>query len=123
MEIYLKDECYKIIGACFEVHKNLGSDFLEAVYAETLTIELRQRQIPCEREKTLHIFYKETLLDKKYIADFICYGTIILELKALSELNTSHEAQVLNYLKATGLKLGLLVNFGESSLKSKRLVK
>lgn len=117
-----KEESYKIIGACFEVHKFLGNGFLEAVYQEALEIEFQAQNIPYEREKILTIQYKNKILDKKYIADFVCFEKIIIELKALSQLTSEHESQVLNYLKSTGFKLGLLVNFGESSLKYKRLV-
>jgi GxxExxY protein len=117
-----KDESYKIIGACFEVHKELGNGFLEAVYHEALEIELKMQQIPFERNKILTIYYKGIKLEKKYVADFVCYDKIIIELKALSQLASDHESQVLNYLKATDYKLGLLVNFGEPSLKYKRLV-
>ncbi len=121
-DLIYKDESYKIIGACFEVHKELGNGFLEAVYQEALEIEFAKQQIPFEREKILIIHYKGIKLEKKYIADFICYDKIILELKALSQLTGEHESQILNYLKSTGFKLGLLINFGESSLKYKRLV-
>ena len=122
MEIIYKEECFKIIGACFEVHKNLGCGFLEAVYQEAVAIEMKERNIPFEKEKILKISYKGKQLEKMYHADFICFNAIILEMKALSTLTNQHEAQVLNYLKATGLRLGLLVNFGEPSLKYKRLL-
>ena len=121
-ELIFKKECFDLIGACYEIHRHLGHGFLEAVYAEALGLELKIRNIPFEREKVLEIHYKEYLLEKKYVADFICYGSIIIELKALSSLITQHEAQILNYLIATGVKLGLLVNFGEAGLKYKRLV-
>jgi GxxExxY protein len=121
-ELVSKEESYKIIGACFEVHKELGNGFLEAVYQEALEIELIKQQIPFEREKALSISYKNVRLGKKYVADFVCFDKIIIELKALSQLNGEHESQVLNYLKSTGYKLGLLINFGESSLKYKRLI-
>jgi GxxExxY protein len=122
MEILYKEECFRIIGACMEVHKTLGSGFLEAVYQEALIIEMQEQDIPFEKEKILKILYKEKQLDKVYVADFICFDSIILELKALSTLTPQNEAQVLNYLKATGIKLGLLINFGEPSLKYKRLL-
>ena len=121
-DLIYKEESYRIIGACFEVHKILGNGFLEAVYQEALEIEFKVQNIPYEREKTLTIQYKNNILNKKYIADFVCFDKIILELKAFSELASEHESQVLNYLKSTGFKLGLLVNFGESSLTFKRLV-
>ncbi len=105
------------------VHKTLGCGFLEPVYQEALSIEFKRQNIPYEKEKILTIFYKGIELEKKYIADFVCFGKIIVELKALSSLTSEHEAQILNYLKATGLKLGLLVNFGEKSLKYKRMIR
>jgi len=105
-----------------EVHKELGSGFSEPVYQEALAIELSKQDVPFEKEKELSIIYKGIPLVKKYFADFICYDKIILELKALNKLTAEHEAQILNYLKATGIKLGLLINFGETSLKSKRLI-
>ena len=123
MEDYiLKDETYKIIGACMEVHKTLGNGFLEAVYQEALEEEFKIQNIPFEREKKISISYKNKLLNKHYYADFICYDQIVLELKALSSLNSDHEAQILNCLKATGYKIGLLINFGEKSLKYKRKI-
>jgi GxxExxY protein len=121
-EILFKQECFQIVGACFEVHKNLGCGFLEPVYQEALAVELTEMNIPFVKEKNLRISYKKKQLEKFYVADFICYDSIILELKALSAITSQHEAQVINYLKATGIKLGLLINFGESSLKYKRLL-
>jgi GxxExxY protein len=121
-KLVYSDESYKIIGACMEVHKVLGAGFHEAVYQEALAIEFDIRNIPFEKEKVLTIQYKDIELHKKYMADYVCYNKIIVELKALGELTSEHDAQVLNYLKATGFKLGLLVNFGESSLIFKRLL-
>ncbi|NOY50310.1 MAG: GxxExxY protein [Chlorobi bacterium] len=120
--IIYKNESYKIIGACMEVHKTLGCGFLEAVYQEALAIEFDHRKIPFEQEKRLHITYKNNLLKKEYIADFVCYGKIIVELKALSQLQKEHIAQTLNYLRITDFELGLIVNFGTSSLQYKRVV-
>jgi GxxExxY protein len=117
-----KEETYKIIGACMEVHKELGCGFLESVYHEALKIEFTLQDIPFFSEKKLKIYYKGQLLEKTYNADFVCYDMIILEIKALSSLVPEHESMVLNYLKCTNFKLGLLVNFGEPSLKYKRLV-
>ena len=117
-----EDKTYEIIGACFEVHKTLGNGFLEAVYQEALEEEFILRDIPYEREKQLRIEYKGKQLKKYYVADFICYDNIIVETKAISNLTTIDEAQVLNYLKATKIKLGLLVNFGTKSLQKKRLI-
>ena len=121
-QILYKEESYSIVGACMEVHRNLGCGFLEAVYQEALEIELKAKLIPYEREKVLKIYYKGVLLDKDYRADFICYDNILLELKALDSLRSEHTSQVLNYLKATGYKLGLLINFGKESLEYKRML-
>jgi len=117
-----KQETFDIIGAAMEVHKELGCGFLEAVYQEALELEFQYRKIPYQREAKLNIYYKGQLLKKHYEADFICYNKIIVELKALSALTSEHEAQLLNYLKSTKLKVGLLINFGQNSLKYKRMV-
>ena len=108
------DEVYSITGAAIEVHRVLGPGFLEAVYQEALEIELRLRDIHFEVQKPLVMTYKKFQLQKGYIADVVCYGKIIVELKALDQLSGKEEAQVLNYLKATGLRAGLLINFGRS---------
>ncbi len=121
-DIIYKEEAYKIVGAAMTVHKQLGCGFLEQVYQEALEIEFNLQGLPNEREAMLTIEYKGKPLQKHYVADFICYDKIILELKAVSKLEGVHESQALNYLKATGYKLGLLVNFGEPSLRYKRLV-
>ena len=121
-ELILAEFSYKIIGACFEVHKQLGCGFLEPVYQEALELEFVEQGIPYEREKLLKISYKGKTLTKEYIADFICYDKIVIELKALSKLTSDHEAQLLNYLKATGFELGLLINFGTKKLEHKRIV-
>ena len=120
--LYYKEEAYKIIGACMNVHRELGQGFLEAVYQEALALEFIEQQIPFAKESKIDIYYKENILEQYYVADFICYNNIIVELKAVTSLEPTHTAQVLNYLKATDLDLGLLVNFGTSSLESKRLV-
>ena len=122
MELINKDKTYKIIGAAMEVHSILGSGFLEPVYQEAFEIELQKRSIPFMREKPINIFYKDIKLTKFYIADFICYDEILVEIKALSEFTGSHEAQLLNYLKATKIKTGLLLNFGTPHLQHKRIV-
>ena len=122
-DILYKDEAYKIIGAAMTVHRKLGCGFLEAVYQEALEIEFENQHIPFQREVPLAISYDGKILKKQYMADFTCYDKIIVELKALNSQESGHEAQVLNYLKATGLKLGLLINFGEKTLKYKRIIK
>jgi len=111
-----------IIGAAMEVHRQLGPGFLEAVYQEALAIELADRRTPFQREQELPIDYKGRRLPCKYRADFVCYEDIIVELKALQLLSGTEEAQLLNYLKATSLERGLLLNFGRPSLEFKRLV-
>ena len=122
MELIYKEEAYKIIGAAMEVHTELGCGFLEAIYQEALEIEFQKQGIPYEREKLLSVRYKDVELKKKYFADFVCYDKIIVEVKALSDLTKQDESQVLNYLNATELRLGLLFNFGRKSLQYKRLV-
>ncbi len=104
------------------VHRELGSGFLEAIYQEALAKEFALKNIPFIREQELQVLYKGEVLNKRYIADFVCYGEVIVELKALGSLESVHEAQLINYLKATNAKIGLLVNFGESSLQQKRVI-
>ena len=119
--LMLKEYTAKILNACMEVHNELGNGFLEPVYQEALQKEFDLRHIPYEREKLLPIVYKGQKLDKEYYADFVCYDSIIVELKAVTTLVKAHKAQVLNYLKASNLEIGLLVNFGENSLKWQRI--
>ena len=107
---------YAIIGAAMEAHRELGQGFLESVYQEALAIEFSSRDIPFEREKTIPITYKGTTLTGQFRADFICYGDIIVELKTVDCFDKMHFAQILNYLKATNLNVGLLVNFKCRSL-------
>lgn len=123
MDLIYKEESYKIIGVAMEVHRELGSGFLEAVYHEAMKIELEKKDIPFIHEAELNLWYKGIPLKKKYVADIVCYNKIIIEIKALNELHSIHEAQVINYLKATNSKLGLLINFGTESLEYKRLVR
>ncbi|MEQ8210869.1 MAG: GxxExxY protein [Lacipirellulaceae bacterium] len=118
-----KQESYQILGAAFEVYNQMGSGFLEAVYQECLEIEFRERNLPFLSQKPLELNYKSKPLEAKYIPDFICYEKIIVEIKAVTELNSNHRAQVLNYLKATGYQLGLLINFGKhGGLESERIL-
>jgi len=114
-------QTYAIIGAAFEVHRVLESGFLEAVYQEALAVELQWRGIPFKREVSLPIKYKGETLSCTYRADFVCFDNIIVEIKAQNALTTTEQAQVLNYLKATGCERGLLINFGAPSLDCKRL--
>lgn len=121
--IVYKEESYNIVGAAFHVYNHLGHGFLEAVYQEALEIEFQKRSIPYEREKELRIQYDGIELKQTYKADFVCFGKIIIELKAVSELNDAHRSQVYNYLHASGYKLGLLLNFGCSDeLEYERIV-
>ena len=117
-----KEESYKILGAAFAVHRELGCGFLERVYQDALEYEFRERGLPYEREKNIQIMYKGKPLGDPYRADFVCYNKIIVELKALSELDGTHRARVSNYLKATKVKLGLVTNFGETSAKVERIL-
>jgi GxxExxY protein len=122
-ELLLKEEVYSIVGAAIEVHKELGFGFLEAVYQEAMEIELKKRNIAYEAQVPLGISYKGQELKKAYIADFICYGQIIVELKALERLSGREEAQLLNYLKASAFRVGLVINFGNSpKLEWKRFI-
>ena len=115
-------QTYAIIGAAMEVHNQLGSGFLEAVYQEALLLELAARGIPASREVELPVTYKGQRLATHYRADFICFQRVIVEVKALNQLTGVETSQVLNYLKATGLKVALLINFGAESLEYKRFV-
>ena len=103
-----------------EVHNTLGQGFLESVYQEAMEIELKKRDVPFEPQSKIQIQYKDVCLDRYFIADFVCYDKIIVELKAVSVILPEHEAQIINYLKATGFKLGILLNFNEESLFYKR---
>jgi GxxExxY protein len=111
-EIFYKEESYRIMGACFEVYKEMGCGFLEAVYQECLEIELASQGVDFRPRADLVLRYKERVLKQVYIPDFICWEKIILEIKAVKELAPEHRAQVHNYLHATGCKLAILVNFG-----------
>jgi GxxExxY protein len=118
-KLIYEEESYAIIGACLEVYKDKGSGFLEAVYQECLEIELVHRGIPFVTQKPLMPNYRGQTLTQTYKVDFLCYDKIIVELKAVSQLTDEHKAQVMNYLKATGYELGLLVNFGHYPLLEK----
>jgi len=111
MTLLYKEETYKIQGAIFEVYKEIGTGFLEAIYQECLEQELHNRKIPYKAQQPLTILYKGNHLKQTYKPDLICYDKIIIELKAVKEIAPEHQAQILNYMKATDIKLGLLVNF------------
>ncbi len=122
-DLLYEQESYEIIGAAMTVHKELGCGFLEKVYQEAFAVELNIRGIPFEREKCFSINYKGVQLQQEYIADFFCYGKIIVELKAVSTLTEQHYSQVINYLNCANVRLGLLINFGEERLRYKRLIR
>jgi GxxExxY protein len=115
-------ETYAIIGAAMEVHRELGYGFLEAVYQDALAVELNSRGVPFEREKLLRVFYKGGTLPCTYKADFVCFGNVLVECKALTEVGGAEEAQVLNYIRITQLPRAVLLNFGTRMLGYKRLV-
>ena len=121
-EFYLKDETYKIIGICMEAHRILGKGHNENVYGDALEYEFKINHIPYERERKYNIEYKEIILPRYYFSDFTVFDEIILELKAIQELSWSEIKQTLNYLAASKNKIGLLINFGEDSLKYKRVI-
>jgi len=121
-KLIYKDESYAIIGAAMEVHSTLGPGFLEAVYQKALEMEFTSRNIPFLPQVMLDVFYKGVSIDKSYIADFLVFRKIIVEIKSTSRLTDLDKAQVKNYLKATQKQLGILINFGESSLRHERIV-
>ncbi len=116
------DKTYSIIGACMTVHRNLGAGFLESVYSEALAKELEKRKIPFVKEKKIELFYDGQKMNKYFKADFVCFDSIIVEIKSKSCLLKIDEQQTINYLKATKYQLGFLINFGEQSLKYKRFI-
>ena len=122
-ELIYKDEAYAVVGAAMDVYYTLGIGFLEPVYHAAMIVELRRRQIPFESEKKLDVFYKGIRLEKKYFPDFICYDKVVVELKVVPYISNIEVAQLLNYLKITRNRLGLLINFGaERTLEWKRYV-
>ena len=121
-ELLFKDESYKIIGSCMKVHSALGPGFSESVYQEALSIQFTKDEIPFVREKVLDVYFEGEKLKKHFKADFICFETIVVELKASSFIHYDNIEQTRNYLKSTRFKLGLLVNFGEKSLVYKRVL-
>lgn len=111
-ELLFADEAYEIIGACFEVYNTMGYGFLESVYQECLEIEFAKRDIPTIPQQRISLSYKGTPLKSQYVPDFVCYEKIIVEIKSTKGISREHQAQAFNYLKASGLTLALLVNFG-----------
>ena len=122
MELYKKDEYYKIIGICMEVHNILGSGLLEVVYKDAIEHELKLNNIPFEREKEFKIQYKDIILRHKFYADFIVYDEIILEVKIANEIVKEHIVQTINYIKLAESSLGIIVNFKNKSLEHKRII-
>ncbi|MFN8257908.1 MAG: GxxExxY protein [Bacteroidales bacterium] len=121
-EIIYKEESYKIIGICMEVHNNLGAGFLEIVYKDALEFEFRKAGIPFEREKEFIVNYKGIILPHKFYADFVVFDSIILEVKAVAGIADEFIAQAINYLRVSNNKLAIIVNFGELKLNTKRIV-
>lgn len=121
-DLICKDEVYKIVGAAMEVSNELGCGFLEAVYEEALMFEFNTKEIPFEVQKEIEIEYKGQILKKRYYADFLCFNSVIVEIKAIKRFTEIEEAQILNYLKASGMPLGILINFGNAKLEWKRYV-
>lgn len=122
-ELIYKDEVYAIVGTAMEVYNQLGSGFLEPVYQEAMEFETLERKVPTKPQHKIEILYKGKPLKKSYIADLLCYDQVIVELKAIDALTTREESQLINYLKATGLKVGLLINFGShGKLEWRRMV-
>ncbi len=123
-DILFKEETYKLIGAAIEVHKELGCGFHEAVYQEAFEMELADQEVPFESQPIIPIYYKSRKLEKEYIPDLFIFKKIIVELKALDRLTSKEESQILNYLKASNQRLGILINFGSSGkLEWKRIVR
>jgi GxxExxY protein len=123
IDLIYKEEVFRIIGAAIEVHTELGSGFLEAVYQEAFEMELRDRKIPFESQKSISILYKGVVLKKEYVPDLICFGKIVVELKSLDAISGKEESQLINYLKASGFLVGLVINFAShKKLDWKRFV-
>jgi GxxExxY protein len=123
MDIIQKDEYYKVVGLCMEVHRHLGGGLLEIVYKDALEYEFQKNNIPYEREKEYFIEYKDIILPHKFYADFVVYDDIILEVKAAKDIVDVHVAQTLNYIKLINRRLGIIANFNSKSLEHKRVIR
>lgn len=121
-KLLFEDETFKVIGACIKVHKKLGSGFTEAVYQKALEKEFLNADIPFEQQKKLPIYYDGELLDEFFVADFVCYSNVLLEIKSVPAIQDQMKQHVLNFLKSSNLEVGMLLNFGEKTLKWKRLI-
>jgi len=120
--LILEKECYELIGLCMEVHRVLGPGFSEVIYKDALEIELMDHNIPYQREKPFNVLYKDRRLKRRYNADFIVYDSLLLEAKAVESIIDDFVTVAINYLKAADLEVGLIVNFGERSLKYRRVI-
>lgn len=112
-DLLFKEEVFQVVGAAIEVYNELGAGFLESVYQEAIELELSSRAIPFRSQVPLRIKYKDHVLQKQFVADLICFGAVLVELKAMDQFTKREEAQILNYLRATGLRVGLIINFGD----------
>ncbi len=121
-ELLYKDECFKLVGLCMEIHRELGKGHDEVIYKDAMVVELSRANIPFSREKKYEVSYKGVILPHFYYADFVVWDRILFEAKAVEKLTDAHVKQVLNYLAASKLRLGLLVNFGGDSLEWKRII-
>ena len=121
-KILYKEESFAIIGACMKVHRSLGAGFLEAIYEEALEKEFHIQKIPFKRQVKLSLYYEQQLMKKQFRADFVCYDTIVIEIKAVSQIPITFYTQLTNYLKCTNQELGMLINFGTPSLTYKRMI-
>lgn len=122
VDLLYKEEVYEIVGMCMEVHRELGRGFSEIVYKDAMSYECKQNNYLYEREKEFLIHYKDTILPHKYFADFVMNDKIIVEVKSCDAIVQEHIGQVINYLAASGLKVGIIVNFGKKSLEYKRII-
>lgn len=120
MDFEFKEETYRIIGAAMEVHKTLGPGFAEKVYQDALEVEFKMRNIPFRREVRLHVSYKDVTLSTEFVPDFICFNSVVVELKSVKEIEDVFRAQTINYIKVANLRVGLLLNFGQNSLVQER---
>lgn len=120
--LLMREEVFTIVGAAMEVHSVLGCGFLESVYQEALALELRNRDVLFLKQERIEVFYKGRTLEKYFVVDFLCFGEIVVEIKALASISSEHEAQLLNYLKVSNHKVGILINFGAEKLEFKRMV-
>jgi len=121
-KLLFKEECYRIIGLCMKVHSILGPGFKEIIYKDALEVELGREKIAYEREKSFRVLYDDLILDRRFDVDFIVFNSIVLEIKAASIIHYENFRQTLNYLKASEIKLGILINFGASKLEFQRII-